>query len=94
MVFITQIFSITTPVSNYLQSKSIDFIQAIKLVNIAKKRLEDLRLDNDALEKILNENKQFAFDHKLLEQDFKEKRIRKKNLCLGSYQVMTFLHQV
>lgn len=29
--------SITTPVSNYLQSKSIDFIQAMKLVDIAKK---------------------------------------------------------
>lgn len=94
MVFIRHIFSITTPVSNYLQSKSIDFIQAIKLVDIAKKRLEDLRLDNNTFEKILNEAKQFAFDHKLLEQDFKNIRSRKKKLCLGSYQVMTFLHQV
>lgn len=85
MDFIRQIFAITTPVSNYLQFKSIDFIQAIKLVDIAKKRLEDLRLDNNALEKILNEAKQFAFDHKLFEQDFKKIRSRKKKLCLGSY---------
>ncbi|XP_050056202.1 zinc finger MYM-type protein 1-like [Aphis gossypii] len=83
MVFIRQIFAITTPLSNYLQSKSIDFIQAIKLVDIAKKRLEDLRLDNNALEKILNEAKQFAFDHKLLEQDFKKIRSRKKKVMPG-----------
>ncbi|KAL4126029.1 hypothetical protein QTP88_010261 [Uroleucon formosanum] len=85
MVFIRQIFSITTPVSNYLQSKSIDFMQAIKLVDVAKKRLEDLRLDNNALEKILNEAKQFAFDHKLLEQDFKEKRIKRKKVMPGEF---------
>ncbi|KAL4154393.1 hypothetical protein QTP88_000268 [Uroleucon formosanum] len=83
MVFIRQIFSITTPVSNYLQSKSIDFIQAIKLVDVAKKQLEDFRLDNNALEKILNEAKQFAFDHKLLEQDFKEKIIKRKKVMPG-----------
>jgi len=52
-------------VSNYLQSNSIDFIQAIKLVDIVKKLLEDLRFDNNALEKILIEAKKFAFDHKL-----------------------------
>lgn len=53
------------------------------MVDVAKKRLEDLRLDNNALEKILNEAKQFAFDHKLLEQDFKEKRNRKKSYAWG-----------
>lgn len=35
------------------------------------------------LKKILNEAKQFAFDHKLLEQDFKEKRVKRKKVMPG-----------
>jgi len=46
MNLVKTIFSITTPVSNYLQSKSIDFIEAINLIDVAKNRLIDPRDDS------------------------------------------------
>lgn len=36
LIFMKNFFSITTPLSNYLQSKSLDFIEALNLVNNAK----------------------------------------------------------
>jgi len=48
------IFTITTPTSCYLQSKSIDFIQAIKLVDETKKRLLELRSDKYFQELVQN----------------------------------------
>lgn len=45
MLFFRKIFSITTEVSSYLQSKDIDFIQAINLVDIAKKCLIDMKCE-------------------------------------------------
>jgi len=38
-----QLFAITNPLSCYLQTKSIDFIQEYQLVDIAKKELEKMR---------------------------------------------------
>lgn len=43
LVLMRRIFSVSTEVSNYLQSKTIDFMQAIKMVNVAKNRLKTLR---------------------------------------------------
>jgi len=39
------IFNVTTPLSNYLQSRNIDFIEALNLVKIAKENLMKLRSD-------------------------------------------------
>lgn len=49
MHFIRKIFSITTVVSNFLQSKSMDFIQAMTLIDNAKTRLQDLRSEENCV---------------------------------------------
>ena len=54
MNLVKTLFSITTPVSNYLQSKSVDFIDAINLVDFAKNRLIDLR-DDSKCQNLINE---------------------------------------
>lgn len=82
MLLVKKIFSITTPVSNYLQSKSIDFIEAIGLVDVAKNRLYDLRNESQC-EELINEAKTFAKAQKLTEQNFKEVRLRKKKVMPG-----------
>jgi hypothetical protein len=75
------IFAITTPTSCYLQSKSIDFIQAI-LVDETKKRLSELRSDKCYRELVQN-TKQFTYEHNLCENDFKKLRTRKTNRMPG-----------
>ncbi|XP_029342136.1 zinc finger MYM-type protein 1-like [Acyrthosiphon pisum] len=82
MNLVKTIFAITTPVSNYLQSKSIDFIEAINLVDVAKNRLIDLR-DDDKCQNLINEAKSFAKDQNLTERNFKEVRLRKKKIMPG-----------
>ncbi|KAF0710848.1 zinc finger MYM-type protein 5-like, partial [Aphis craccivora] len=47
MHLIRKIFSITTVVSNYLQSKSMDFIQAMTLIDKVKTRLQELRSEEN-----------------------------------------------
>jgi len=42
MIFMKKIFKITTPVSVYMQSPKLDFIEAMNLVDSAQKRLEEL----------------------------------------------------
>ncbi|KAL4153600.1 hypothetical protein QTP88_001487 [Uroleucon formosanum] len=82
MNLVKTIFAMTTPVSNYLQSKSIDFIEAINLVDNAKNRLIDLR-DDDKCQNLINEGKSFAKDQNLTERNFKEVRLRKKKIMPG-----------
>jgi len=45
MILLRKIFSITTPLSNYLQSKSVDFIEALRLINTSKEQLAKTRSD-------------------------------------------------
>ncbi|KAL4119359.1 hypothetical protein QTP88_012175 [Uroleucon formosanum] len=68
LVLMRKIFSISTEVSNYLQSKSIDFMQAIKMVNVAKNRLKMVRTDDGCTEKI-NSAKEFATKNNLLQYE-------------------------
>ncbi|KAL4154121.1 hypothetical protein QTP88_001954 [Uroleucon formosanum] len=68
LVLMTKIFSISTEVSNYLQSKSIDFMQAIKMVNVAKNRLKMVRTDDGCTE-IINSAKEFATKNNLLQYE-------------------------
>ncbi|KAL5239451.1 hypothetical protein ACI65C_006861 [Semiaphis heraclei] len=64
LILMRKIFSVTTEVSNYLQLKSIDFMQAIKMVNVAKKILQILRTDEGCTE-IINTAKEFATKNNL-----------------------------
>lgn len=82
MHFIRKIFSITTVVSNYLQSKSMDFIQAMTLIDNAKTRLQDLRSDENFIQ-IVNDAKLFVHDKNLEEKDFKQTRPRKIKMMSG-----------
>lgn len=75
-IFMKKVFSVTTPLSNYLQSKSLDFIEALRLVNNAKENLLLIRSDIK-YEQLINEAKQFCEEHDLPEKDFKT--IRSKN---------------
>ncbi|KAL4091045.1 hypothetical protein QTP88_025786 [Uroleucon formosanum] len=82
MILLKNIFNITTPLSNYLQSKSLDFIQALKLVDSCKVKLRGMRSEEDC-DSIINEAKLFARTHKLdddLPSDFKSVRIKKKKM--------------
>jgi len=82
MHFIRKIFSITTVVSNYLQSKSMDFIQAMKLIDNTKTRLQDLRSEENCIQ-IVNDTKLFVHDKNLEEKDFKQTRPRKIKMMPG-----------
>ncbi|XP_050064680.1 zinc finger MYM-type protein 1-like [Aphis gossypii] len=52
---------ITTEVSNYLQSISIDFIAALKLVDVAKHRLQEMRSEIGCTN-VINDAKKFAIE--------------------------------
>lgn len=82
LVMMRKIFSVSTEVSNYLQSKSIDFMQAIKMVNVAKTRLQNFRTDEGCIE-IINTAKEFATKNNLPQCDFKVVRARKKKIMPG-----------
>jgi uncharacterized membrane protein YheB (UPF0754 family) len=82
MIFMQKIFSITSPLLKCLQSKSLDFIQAVVLVNKAKKSLSNLRTDEEFM-KLVNEAQHFSRENDLIETEFKEVRIRKKKRMSG-----------
>lgn len=89
--FIKNIFSITTPLSSYLQSKNIDFIQAYHLVDNAKRELKRLRSDSK-FEELIESANNFSKDHNLSESHFKESLvIEKLFVCLENIQEMKFL---
>lgn len=76
---VREIFLITTPTSCYLQSKNLDFIQALHLIDKTKQLLEALRSDEQFYD-LVKDAKKFAMDNNLPETHFKESRIhiRKK----------------
>lgn len=77
LIFMKNVFSITTPLSNYLQSKSLDLIEALRLVNNAKENLLSMRSDIK-YKKIIDEAKQLCETHDLPEKDFKIIRLKKR----------------
>jgi len=86
MILLKKIFAITTPLSNYLQSKSIDFIEALCLVDVSEKQLISLRCDSE-FEKTVNEAKYFAKENQLTEVYFKDSRQRVKKKLPGEETV-------
>jgi len=86
LIFFKNIFNVTTPLSNYLQSKNIDFIKAIHLVDIAKKHLIELRSE-EAYNIFLNDVKEYTKINNILDNEFKEIRIRTKKKLPGENAV-------
>lgn len=72
-----KVFSITTPLSNYLQSPTNDFIESLAMVDLAEKRLKELRTI-EALDDILKEAKEFSISNGLEEIHFPQVRSRKR----------------
>jgi len=79
IILLKKNFAITTPLSNYLQSKSIDFIEALRLVDVSEKQLISVPCDSE-FEKTVNEAKYFAKENQLTEVYFKDfiQRVKKK----------------
>jgi len=77
-----QMFAITTSLSCNLQSKSIDFIQAYQLVDMAKKEFKKMR-STEKFQELVKDTKLFAIENNLETCDFKETRIRKRKLLAG-----------
>ncbi|KAL4153970.1 hypothetical protein QTP88_001803 [Uroleucon formosanum] len=90
MIFMKNIFGITTPLSNYLQSKSLDFIEAINLMNTSLKQLTHKRNDIE-YEKLVSETKQFAEINCLPSTSFKENRRRNKKRMPGENSTVEVL---
>lgn len=84
MILNKNIFAITTPLSNYLQSKSIDFIQALNLVDASKEKLTSMRCDAE-FELTVNEAKRFAEKHNMSELVLKKLDQEKKKNAWGKY---------
>lgn len=82
MIFMRKLFAITTPLSSYLQSPSLDFVEALCLVDGVQNRLKVLRSE-EQFTLLIDESKSFAYDNNLVETGLKENRIRKKKKILG-----------
>lgn len=82
LFFVENIFSCTTPLSMYLQSPTIDFIQAITMVDVCTKKLSDLRNDIN-FDKLFEKTKEFVEKIGLTECNLPEKRNRRRKLLAG-----------
>lgn len=72
MILMKKIFDITTPLSNYqLQSSTLDFVEALHLVDSAQDRMKKLRTE-ELFNNLMDEAKLFAILHKLEETSLKE----------------------
>lgn len=80
------IYSITSPVSKYLQSKSINYLQAWTMINTMKNLIKKLRNESHILF-LFKKCKQFANNVNSyflnepfieIEEDFPDKRVSKK----------------
>lgn len=76
MIFMRKLFAVTTPLSSYLQSPSLDFVEALCLVDSVQNKLKVLRSE-EQFSLLINESKSFASDNNLVETGLKEICIRK-----------------
>lgn len=77
MLLMKKIFNITSPLSSYLQSPTLDFIQALILIDSAKKRLNKFRSE-ESFQNLMVEANDFVILHELEETNLKQERIRRK----------------
>lgn len=82
MLFFRKIFAITTEVSRYLQTKEIDFVQAINLIDVAKNRLIDMRSEQGCKD-LVDQTKLFSIENNLTGRDFSQIRLRRKKIMPG-----------
>lgn len=73
LLLMRNVFEYTTPLSIYLQSSGIDFIQALKMVDNCAKSLSHMREDHLA-DRLLDDARQFAEDNDLKQTCFPNKR--------------------
>lgn len=82
MELMKSIFSITTPLSKCLQSKHLDFIQALVLIDEAQTNLLYMRTDEGFMS-LMNAARTFLSNQNLREVDFREIRYRRKKQQVG-----------
>lgn len=76
MIFMRNLFSVTTPLSSYLQSPCLDYVEALCLVDTVQNRLKVLRSE-EQFSILIDESKSFASDNNLDVTGLKEIRIRR-----------------
>jgi len=86
LIFMRNIFAITLEVSNYLQSISIEFIAALKLVGGAKHRLKIMRSEIGCTN-VINDARKFATDNGLEQNSFKITRKKTVKMISGEKAV-------
>ncbi|KAL4100656.1 hypothetical protein QTP88_020691 [Uroleucon formosanum] len=82
LFLLENIFSHTTPLSIYLQSSSIDFIQAITMVDVCAKNLSDLR-SQQSFNNLIIKTKSFVNKIGLVECELPSIRSRRRKLLAG-----------
>lgn len=82
LFLLENIFSHTTPLSIYLQSSSIDFIQAITMVDVCAKKLSDLR-SQQSFNNLIIKTKSFVNKIGLVECELPSIRSRRRKLLAG-----------
>nr|CAD7443921.1 unnamed protein product [Timema bartmani] len=77
------IFKITTPLSDYLQTKNLDYAQAWRLVSAAHNSLRDAR---DQFDQVVNATKRFVFvmSKKIDERIEEDPSLEVESLCIDS----------
>ncbi|EZA59350.1 Zinc finger MYM-type protein, partial [Ooceraea biroi] len=75
------IFKITTLLSDYLQTKNLDYAQAWRLVSVAQNELRDAR---DKFDQVVNASKRFAsvMSNKLNEKIEEDSSLEMESLCI------------
>lgn len=89
MFMMRKIFNSTTPLSNYLQSSKLDFVEAMKLVKATRNELFHLRNlgREQLLECFINETKTFCVKFELNERNWIWKRISLKKKWMENCQM-------
>jgi len=77
-----KIFCYITPLSVYLQSPAIDFIQGLTMVDNVSKQIKKLRANYEA-KYLLNEAKPFTSDKGLTESCVPDVRVRRRKIMPG-----------
>ncbi|KAL5239152.1 hypothetical protein ACI65C_006562 [Semiaphis heraclei] len=76
MIFMRKLFAVTTPLSNYLQSSSLGYVEALCLVDSVQNRIKILRAE-EQFSLLIDESKSFASDNNLVVTGLKEIRTRR-----------------
>lgn len=90
LLLVKTTFSFTSPLSKYLQTSSIDFIQALYMVDSTTKQIKNIRTVKCA-DDLLMKAKQFVLSKGFFEVDFFQERVRHKKKCQVKIHQIKFL---